>query len=252
MLDVLHSLTRAAQSPYTRDIQSQNLVSTALTCQQGWEKSIRKDSASFIKALFSYQIMSRTSCELCKAARRSEGGEIKVDPFSVLDVAIPPQSEDKTLSQLLLNQFGVQAVDDFRCEDCGQKGHVTKEYYLSRLPTYLIVQLSRFAGNQETSKILQFIDFPLRGLDLQPVVHPALRSSVTGLYDCIATIEHIGMTLESGHYKANVKCDVGDQAGGWIEYSDEILTRYAEEEIVVSKYLLLSMYDIPLNKMEFT
>ena len=162
-----------------------------------------------------------------------------MDPFSILDVAILPQSECKTLSQLLPNQFGVQAVDDFRCEDCGLKRHVTKEYYLSRLPTYLIVQLSRFAGNQETNKILQFIDFPARALDLRPVVHPAIRNSMTGLYDCIATIEHIGLTLESGHYKANVKCEVGDRDGGWIEYNDEILTRYAEQEILVSRSLLL-------------
>lgn len=120
---------------------------------------------------------------------------------------------------------------------------------LSCLPEYLFIQLNRFAGNQYLSKIVQLTEFPLRGLDLKPAVHPDLRGSMDMLYECIGIIENIGATLESGHYKANVKCVDGDQDAGWIEYNDETLTKYGEEEIVVGTQILLMVSSLFLITM---
>ncbi len=128
---------------------------------------------------------------------------------------------------------------------------------LSCLPEYFSIQLNRFAGNQYLSKIVQFIEFPLRGLDLKPAVHPDLRGSMDMLYECIDIIENIGATLSvpltklilSGHYKANVKYVDGDQDAGWIEYNDETLTKYGEEEIVVGTQILLMVSSLFLITM---
>jgi len=245
-MDAIHSLTRRAWSPSLND---EHLVGILPKCQQGWEENFRIEGASSIRERFSCQIISSISCEICKHADRSQGGNINLESSSILDLAIPPGGECQSLSQLLLNQFGTENIDDYRCEGCGLKGYSSKTYQLSCLPEYLFIQLDRFAGNQYLSKIVQFIEFPLRGLDLKPAVHPDLRGSMDMLYECIGTIEHIGATLESGHYKANVKYVDGDQDAGWIEYNDETLTKYGEEEIVVGIQILLMVSSLSLITM---
>lgn len=81
-----------------------------LKCQQGWEENIRNEGASSIRERFSYQIISNINCEICKHADRSQGGNIDLETFSILDLAIPPGGECQSLSHLLLNQFGVEVT----------------------------------------------------------------------------------------------------------------------------------------------
>ena len=199
MLEAIHSLARYSRKPISpRRINF--LVGIAVKCQQGWEKSIRDEGALYIRDLFYHHIISGISCDHCEDARRNQESKMSLECSSILSMAIPPDYDHPSLSQLLLNEFGVEEVDDYTCDDCGRRGGVAQMYWISRLPAYLLIQLGRFAGNKETSKINRFVDFPLRGLDLEPAVHPYLRGSMATLYDCVGTIEHIGTSLDSGHY----------------------------------------------------
>ena len=238
MLEAIHSLTRYPQLPVSpRRINF--LVGIAVECQQGWERSMRDEGASHMRDLFYYQIISGISCDHCEDAGRNQESKTSLECSSILDVAIPPDFERPSLLQLLVNQFGDEMVDDYTCEDCGRTGCVSKMYWLSHLPEYIFIQLGRFAGHEDTSKINRFVDFPLQGLDLQPVVHPHLRGSMGTLYDCVGTIEHIGSSLESGHYKTNVRYDGGAQGGRCIEYNDHDVKEYEESQIVVGPNLIL-------------
>lgn len=64
------------------------------------------------------------------------------------------------------------------------------------------------------------------------------------LHECIDTVEHIGTGLESRHYKANIRILYRSQDTGWIEYNDETLTKYGEEETVVCIKTLLVISSI--------
>lgn len=103
---------------------------------------------------------------------------------------------------------------------------------------------ARPAGLRSTSKV------PPQKRSLEPGGNPDLQDSMDILYECIGTIEHIGATLESGHYKANVKYVDGDQDAGWVEYNDKTLTKYGEEEIVVSIKISILIPSISLTNME--
>ena len=71
------------------------------------------------------------------------------------------------------------------------------------MPSILIVHLKRFEFNpQRKGKIRDFVDFPLKNLDLTPYVSRLQRDKP--VYDLFAVVNHEGY-LGGGHYYAFTK-----------------------------------------------
>ena len=94
-------------------------------------------------------------------------------------------------------------------------------------PDVLMIQLSRF-GFQVTNahtnpplgfsyKINNLVNIPLEGLRFGG-----------RKYNLHAIINHIGSTLESGHYTATVR----GESGQWVEFNDSVVTEKKPEAVV--------------------
>jgi ubiquitin carboxyl-terminal hydrolase 22/27/51 len=122
----------------------------------------------------------------------------------------------------------------FRCTNCKQLGNAVKRLSIVSLPMVLCFHLKRFehriAGKRSNStKLTQFVDFPLRDLRMDPYLpqHPAESVSDAPssgrvpdgklndgtpdtahghkyLYDLFAVIQHMGR-MDNGHYVCYIR-----------------------------------------------
>jgi len=117
------------------------------------------------------------------------------------------------------------------CNKCKDHVQAWKQFHLYRAPPILIVHLKRFqysALTHRRDKIDTFIDFPLRGLDLQQeVLHWAKGEEP--IYDCYAVSNHYG-GLGGGHYTAYAQNDDEE----WCYFDDSRVTTLVKENEVVS------------------
>lgn len=147
--------------------------------------------------------------------------------------------------RLFTKQESLKGDNAWYCRVC--KEHVTakKELQLWSLPKVLVVGLKRFAirgggeftnGTMLRSKIDDFVDFPVNGLDLSELCGSA--NAVDGLgrkeyvYDLFAVCNHYGR-MGFGHYTScvrnwNVDGSLSDK---WFRCDDESVTPCTEDDV---------------------
>ncbi|KAF8316815.1 cysteine proteinase [Clavulina sp. PMI_390] len=118
---------------------------------------------------------------------------------------------------------------------------VQRHFSLWRAPAeVLIVHLKRFSSyGTAHEKLTDFVDFPVRGLDLgewvgkdklEATLSPQSAESRRGLvYDLAAVSEHEGTVLGSGHYRAYAYNESDDQ---WYHYADARVKKARAEDAV--------------------
>jgi len=152
--------------------------------------------------------------------------------------------------------------DKFYCSKCGRHENSTKQLSIQSLPLVLCLHLKRFDHSARvsaaSSKIDNYVTFPLTGLDLSPYLHshrttplsppsssrsqPESSSMPSAtrshhqhhLYDCFCVIVHKG-TLDSGHYIAYLRKGP-DQ---WFKTDDRTITRASIQEVINANAYLL-------------
>lgn len=139
--------------------------------------------------------------------------------------------------------------DLWYCPQCKRHQQATKNLRLWKVPDVLVVHLKRFSNSRiMRDKLDAFIDFPLRGLDLESRVgerQSARTLADSGfdvaqlglgdvneslLYDLFAVDEHLG-GLGGGHYRAYARNHLD---GEWYHFDDSHVTRCNAEDAVVS------------------
>ncbi|TDL23595.1 UCH-domain-containing protein [Rickenella mellea] len=144
--------------------------------------------------------------------------------------------------------------DLWYCPSCKKHQQASKKFDLWKLPDILVVHLKRFSNSRALrDKIDALIDFPIDGLDLEPLVgerETARRLAAEGVdvdklgltdldeslvYDLYGVDEHMG-GLGGGHYRAYVK---HHETGKWYHFDDSYVTPVqANEAVNANAYLL--------------
>ncbi|RXG69105.1 Ubiquitin carboxyl-terminal hydrolase 20 [Armadillidium vulgare] len=115
----------------------------------------------------------------------------------------------------------------YSCEKCGKLRNGVKYSKVIELPEILIIHLKRFRHEyMYSSKISQYVAFPVQGLDLSPFLHKDCTSEVRS-YDLYAVICHHG-AVGSGHYTAYAQNASNNR---WYEFDDQCVTEVNLETV---------------------
>ncbi|TAQ85144.1 hypothetical protein B7494_g6534 [Chlorociboria aeruginascens] len=136
---------------------------------------------------------SLVACEKCSHQSITNAHE-----ELLLSIPIQPRIKDGSLSQYL-QKYMDEEVEDYRCEQCGDKGTKHRLQQIGFGPDTLIIGMKRFRydGAKDNSRVeVQPI------LDLSPYQFPGVTKPL--LYELCAVIKHFGNTV-SGHYVASAK-----------------------------------------------
>lgn len=115
----------------------------------------------------------------------------------------------------------------YSCEKCNKLRNGIKFSKVLELPEILCVHLKRFRHElMFSSKIANYVSFPLDGLDMRPYMHKECVSKVT-TYDLISVICHHG-TAGGGHYTCYALNSAINQ---WFEFDDQCVTQVTPETV---------------------
>lgn len=127
------------------------------------------------------------------------------------------------------------------CPKCNRSRKSSKELSISRLPNILIIHLKRFETKGVwRDKLNNFVDFPIRNLDLTQYTPCPLPAKQMGgvepdpsqqppfLYDLYGVCNHFG-SMNGGHYTAFVRNGNGNQ---WQVFDDSRVTTCNEMSVV--------------------
>jgi ubiquitin C-terminal hydrolase len=157
---------------------------------------------------------------------------------------IEHKSEESASSGITLascmRQFTSEEVlgrtDQWVCPSCREAKRASKKFDVWKCPPILAIHLKRFAfDNHYRQKLSQYVDFPLRGLDMKPHLKQyyaatsdaKLPSQPDPVYDLYGVVNHMGSSY-GGHYIAYAKHPYNDT---WYEYDDSHVTPIREEDV---------------------
>ena len=129
------------------------------------------------------------------------------------------------------------------CESENYKASTcSKGQILSNSPRFIIIQLKRFTSNylrsRRTAALRKITEKSEPFTDLN--IHTSLGPTN---YEVIATIEHLGETLQSGHYVCYKKLQ-----NQWVKCDDEIISVIKDNYCCITE----NAYIIMLKKTEVT
>ncbi|XP_035684989.1 ubiquitin carboxyl-terminal hydrolase 20-like isoform X1 [Branchiostoma floridae] len=123
----------------------------------------------------------------------------------------------------------------YSCEKCRKLRNGLKFSKVLELPEILCIHLKRFRHEvMYSTKINNYVSFPLEGLDLRPFMAKESQSQVT-TYDLVAVICHHG-TANGGHYTAYCMNHLNGQ---WYEFDDMYVTEVMESAVTNAEAYVL-------------
>ncbi|XP_052120000.1 ubiquitin carboxyl-terminal hydrolase 20 isoform X2 [Frankliniella occidentalis] len=115
----------------------------------------------------------------------------------------------------------------YSCEKCNKLRNGVKYSKVMELPEILCIHLKRFRHElMSSSKISNYVSFPLTQLDMRPYLHKDCTSSVSS-YDLVSVICHHG-TAGGGHYTCYA---LNCQSQQWFEFDDQYVTQVSPETV---------------------
>uniref|UniRef100_A0A914I5X4 USP domain-containing protein n=1 Tax=Globodera rostochiensis TaxID=31243 RepID=A0A914I5X4_GLORO len=125
----------------------------------------------------------------------------------------------QSLISAIQSFFAPEPLTDYRCEQCGLRGRVTRTANFTQLPEVLIIQLTRYVvgSNGRVRKLPHAVQYPriLAGHELQQDVVGAAD------YKLCAVMIHQGQSMNSGHYYDIIRDPI---IGKWFSYNDATVT----------------------------
>ena len=201
---------------------------------ESWKEHLF-NNRSIIVDLFQGQLKSTLQCIKCNYV------SLKFDTFMYLSVPIPHNLIRQPTLQQCVEEFTKEEIldndDMWRCPRCKSYQKAIKKIDIWKLPSILIVHLKRFEFNeQKRAKIRDYVDFPLKNLDLTPYVSKLQRAKP--IYDLFAVVNHEGF-LGGGHYYSYTKHRMDQQ---WYYFNDEQVSKLKKVEQVVSADAYILFY----------
>ena len=156
------------------------------------------------------------------------------EPFFMINLPIPPHSENK--SPTLLDCFDLYVAGEIMEGDNAwyneatqEKQRVQKKILYWSLPNILVIDLKRFNAQNRKNQIL--VTFPLENLDLSKYVIGYKKEQYQ--YELYGICNHSG-GVYGGHYTAFVK----NANGKWYEFNDT----FVKEVVDLSKLISVMAY----------
>jgi ubiquitin carboxyl-terminal hydrolase 48 len=164
-------------------------------------------------------------------------GRTSVSAFPITFINVPlPNVEGRAVSiaECFNLYFSPELLDEFKCDECGRESvRMTKRLLTS--PQVLLIHLKRFEYNKDTnvySRINSYVDVPME-LDLA-----TLANGGEGKYKLQGVMHHLGSSLDSGHYVADVR---NPEDGKFYHADDSKVGMYTKEPPVsgITPYVLV-------------
>ncbi|KAI9220624.1 hypothetical protein BC828DRAFT_348111 [Blastocladiella britannica] len=228
LLDSLHEdlkrpLDPGARLPPSDNDDLESIPDVAEAARIAWARYMVRNS-SVISQIFQGQLRSELQCSTC--GTRS----VSYSTFSTLSVPVPGGARARApvhLEDCLREFVRPQVLDGdnaWRCPRCKVARSAIKSMAITKFPSVLIVHLMRFSFDGPfRNKIDRLVEFPIRGLALQPTGRPTAAK-----YDLFAAGNHYG-GLDGGHYTAIVR-----HGSDWHYFDDSRVSKCSESEIVTN------------------
>lgn len=219
-----------------------------------WNRYLHREN-SMIGGLFAGQHASRLKCMTCGTTSTT------YEAFWSISVEIP-RDRDCDVRDCLRSYCAIERLSGdevWRCPRCKREREAMKKITITRAPESLVIHFKRFSAShtERAQKVRRKIHFPLRGLDLGPFMEPPIEpeqeaqvmssmmskedaaAQIIGMktdptmngpfqYNAYAVIWHLGNTLGSGHYIANVR---DKTTGVWRQFNDDRVTTYDAAQV---------------------
>ena len=177
---------------------------------------------SAISLLFEGEYAHTIKCGNCFYKSTSQ------EPFKILSLSIPVSGEC-TLTNLM--EYSRQDCSiRYCCPGCNKNETSTRKTLINKLPPILIIHLNRFEFDISARKKQNYIDFPLKHLNLMN--HTSRNENIS--YNLCAVLNHYG-NMNGGHYTGY--CKPG-QENLWYDCNDESVTRLTKPVKTSAAYLL--------------
>lgn len=158
------------------------------------------------------------------------------DPF--MDISLTFTSMRNKLNNMLGDYFKAEDIDcEYKCDSCKKKTSITKYTEICILPPVISFHLKRFDGR--IGKHNGSVEFK-NEIDMKPFVSKDYiiafkeNKEYSTKYELIAVAEHLGGSINSGHYIAYGKRDKS-----WFQFNDSSISRINEDDALSkSAYML--------------
>lgn len=179
---------------------------------------------------------------------------IKLDDLKMNRFQEPP-SEEKSRDlkkstiydclDLFTKEEILDAENAWYCSNCKMHKQAKKKMEIYKTPKILILHLKRFKTSKinsigtyyytsGSSKISNFVEFPLKELNLSHYI----KSKNSGIYDLFAVSNHYG-GLYGGHYTASC---LNFMDGKWYEFNDSMTEIIGDTDKIVSEAAYVLFY----------
>ena len=170
-----------------------------------------------INDIFNGKFNSRLECSACLYSSNKE------EAFKSIELSIEKMSKLKDCINFFLSR------DFIGCPKC-KKNTCTKQFSINNFPNILVLCLKRFSFSQTATKLSHIVHFPLE------LTLSSEDDSKLHVYELIAVSNHIGNTIDTGHY--NSYCKVKD-INKWYSFDDSKVTEIQETTVVSNLAYLL-------------
>ncbi|XP_062509937.1 ubiquitin carboxyl-terminal hydrolase 19-like isoform X2 [Corticium candelabrum] len=148
----------------------------------------------------------------------------------VVDENEKPETAEKLTLDQCLKLFTapeqLTKTDSWYCSKCKEHTEAKKEIAIWRLPHILVLHLKRFkySGNIWRDKITSFVDFPERGMNMEPYLADKRVLQKSKEYDLFGVVYHHGAVF-GGHYVATSRLSSYncEKLPEFYRYDDEIV-----------------------------
>lgn len=144
------------------------------------------------------------------------------------------------LSEMMNSYFKEEDINtDYKCDNCKKKTSIIKFTSIAVLPPVLVLHIKRFDGiHGKSTGLVDFNekidvkDYLVKKSEFEANIKEDYNKS--SKYQLFAVAEHIGSSLNSGHYIAFCKRD-----NKWYRFSDSSVSLANESEAVSKNSYLL-------------
>lgn len=174
-------------------------------------------SKSFFEDVFGFQVRISRTCRACNTQLHTyEQQKILVVP--IINTAGVNTVPD--MNATLLGNFFQEEEVEALCEVCRQNTMNQREFGLQTAPNILIIALARFVrDSRDPTKFVK--DFSKVDLQQDLDLKSCIPNERPLKYKLIGVINHLGSTIQCGHYTATCK---NPADGKWYNYDDANVT----------------------------
>ena len=240
LLDMLHEAKKSENTnslTYT-NISDSDSIEKKLTYKSEIAFKKQHKTYSWFIDEFYFTQANVTNCK-CKECSYYT---INYTSTNILNIPIVKNKIDVTLYDYLNDYFGIETLDEWKCDKCPNKIGNTRQYRLMNCPKTLIIQLERFnkrivRGRYATVKLSKHIDFPFL---LNMSEYKLINKKIENQYELYGVVNHVGGSTDSGHYYSYCKNIISsDDDQSWYELNDTSISKISTSQIITENAYML-------------